>query len=33
MKKSLFLIVIAMMLVLAACGSATKKESGTDIGA
>ncbi|QUW22540.1 extracellular solute-binding protein [Sporosarcina sp. Marseille-Q4063] len=30
MKKSLFLIVVAMMLVLAACGSATKKESGTD---
>ena len=33
MKKSLFLIVIAMMLVLSACGSATKKESGTDAGA
>jgi iron(III) transport system substrate-binding protein len=33
MKKSLFLIVIAMMLVLSACGSATKKESGTDTGA
>ena len=30
MKKILFLIVIAMMLVLAACGSATKKESRTD---
>ncbi|MBO1911773.1 extracellular solute-binding protein, partial [Microvirga sp. 3-52] len=33
MKKSLFLIVIAMMLVLSACTSASKKESGTDTGA
>jgi iron(III) transport system substrate-binding protein len=33
MKKSLILIVIAIMLVLSACGSATKKESGTDTGA
>jgi len=30
MKKSLILLVIALMLVLAACGSAAKKESGTD---
>ena len=30
LKKSLLLVVIAMMLVLSACGSATKKESGTD---
>lgn len=32
MKKSLFLITIAVMLVLAACGNTTKKESGADTG-
>ncbi len=30
MKKSLILFVVAVMLVLAACGSTTKKESGAD---
>ncbi len=30
MKKSLFLLVIAMMLVLAACGGTTKEESGAE---
>ena len=33
MRKSLYLVVIAMMLVLSACGNTTKKESGTDAGA
>ena len=33
MKKNLILLVVAMMLVLAACGNTTKKESGTDTGA